>query len=395
MTSQTPEIDKVRLVAVSRRSAIIGPIAANIAFVLELTLVPLLLPAIQVQFGLSISELAWVFNSYGIAVAVGVLLGGCCGDALNTRKVFGYGVVFFAAGSLLVAAADSFPSLIIGRTIQGFGGGIFAPLLPLLLTRASPQNPGRVLIIWGSIAGYVAAFAPLFFGTLLGEQNWNIAFIFIAIVAVVALKILYGSKVTEDNVPRSNPKANYLELFQSRHLWLAFIYVFCTYGSITYYLFRLPVWLSNNEVKVASVGFALSIMWLTFSGLSTLLRNMVDSPHIRTIMLAAPLLIAAGLPLSYFSENLLLLVLSTVLVGSGLACSNAPSTQLILRFAPTGMSAISTSLDITFARLGGIATVAILAETEFAYAVPTICLLCLVAAFCALSASKGLVDSTT
>lgn len=394
MTSHTPEIDKAGREAVLLRRVIIGPIAANIAFVMELTLVPLLLPAIQFQFGLSIGELAWVFNSYGIAVACGVLLGGWSGDAFNTRKVFGYGVAIFAAGSLLVAAADSFETLIIGRALQGFGGGIFSPLVPLLLTRASPLKPGRVLIFWGSIAGYVAAFAPLFYGNFIGELGWNIAFIFIAIIAVIALLILTGSHVTDDIAPYSGPTADYSELFRTRNLWVTIVYVFCTYGSITYYLFQLPVWLSNNEIKTASVGFALSILWLTFSSLSTLLRNMVDRPHIRTIMLAAPLLIVAGFSLSYYNENLLLLVLSSALVGSGLACSNAPSTQLILRFAPKGMSAVSTSLDITFARLGGIATVAILAETEFAFAASAIFLLCLVAAFCALTASKGLAHGT-
>lgn len=392
MTSHTPKIKQAELVATSPRHAIVGPIAANIAFVMELTLVPLLLPAIQLHFGLSIGELAWVFNSYGMAVALGVLLGGWCGDAFDTRKVFGYGVAFFAAGSLLVAAADSFEALIIGRILQGFGGGIFSPLVPLLLTRALPQKPGRALIVWGSIAGYVAAFAPLFYGTFLGAYGWSIAFIFIAIIAIIAFLVLQGSQITDDRASYAGSTPGYSALFRARDLWVTFVYVFCTYGSITYYLFRLPVWLSSNEVKAASVGFALTILWLTFSGLSTLLRNMVDSHHIRTIMLAAPLLIFAGFMLSDYNENLFLVVLSSVLVGSGLACSNAPSTQLILRFAPRGMSAISTSLDITFARLGGIATVAILAEAEFLHAVPAILVSCLVAGFCALVASKELAD---
>lgn len=390
MTSYTTEIDKAGSVALSTRRAIIGPIAANIAFVMELTLVPLLLPAIQSEFGLSIGGLAWVFNSYGVAVAIGVFLGGWCGDAFNTRKVFGYGVAFFAAGSLLVAAAQSFETLIIGRAIQGLGAGIFSPLVPLLLTRASPQKPGRMLIVWGSIAGYVAAFAPLLYGSFVGEYGWNIAFISIAAIAIIALVVLNRTQVAENPTPCSSSAADYSALFRAGYLWVTFVYVFCTYGSITYYLFRLPVWLSENEVKTASVGFVLSVLWLTFSGLSTLLRNMVDRHYIRTIMLAAPFLIAAGLLLSHYNENLFLLILSSVLVGSGLACSNAPSTQLILRFAPKGMSAVSTSLDITFARLGGIATVAILAETQVAYVVSAICLLCVVAAFCALATGKGL-----
>ena len=48
---------------VSSHTAIIGPIAANVAFVMAITLAPLLLSAIQLQFNLSIGDLAWVFNA--------------------------------------------------------------------------------------------------------------------------------------------------------------------------------------------------------------------------------------------------------------------------------------------------------------------------------------------
>lgn len=390
MTSHTPQINKAGAAVMAPRGLIIGPIAANVAFVMELTLVPLLLPVMQQQLDLSVGDLAWVFNSYGIAVALGVLLSGWCGDVFNTRKIFGLGVAFFAAGSLLVAASDSFEMLIAGRAIQGLGAGIFSPLVPLLLTRASPLKPGRMLIVWGSIAGYVSAFAPLFYGSFFNTFGWNIAFIFIALIAIVALILLTGLQGRDEQAETSPPPKDYFDLFRSRYLWVTFIYVFCTYGCITYYLFRLPVWLSTNEVETASVGFALTVLWLTFSGLSTLLRNMVDGPHIRTIMFASPLLIVAGFLLSHDNENLFLIVLSCVLVGAGFACSNAPSTQLILRFAPKGMSAASTSLDITFARLGGIAMVALLAQAEFTFAIYATGLACLIAAACALMASKAL-----
>lgn len=394
MVTRSPSVDNADPVPASLRRAVIGPITANIAFVIELTLVPLLLPAIQMELGLSISELAWVFNAYGIAVAIGVLLGGWCGDAFSSRKVFGYGVAFFALGSLIVAAAQSFEVLMVGRAVQGFGGGIFSPLVPLLLTRASPRKPGRVLIIWGSIAGYVAAFAPLLYGSVLGQYGWHLAFVLTAIIAGIALFVLSGSRATGDFDRPTTRINDFSALFRTRDLWLTYAYVFCTYGAITYYLFRLPVWLSSHEFNAVSIGFALSVLWLTFSALSALLRNMVDKPHIRAIMLAAPLLITAGFALFYFNQILPLLILSAVLVGAGLACSNAPSTQMILRFAPAGMSAVSASLDITFARLGGIATVAILAEMNFAFGAVAISMSCLVAALCALSAKAEVVDVT-
>lgn len=392
MGLHTSELKKTRPAVVTPRVAIIGPIAANVAFVIELTLVPLLLPAIQKQFGLTIGDLGWVFNSYGFAVAAGVLFGGWCGDAFHTRKVFGFGVALFAVGSLLVAMAESFDALLMGRIVQGLGGGIFSPLVPLLLTRASPKTPGRMLIVMGSIAGYVAAFAPFLFGSMLAEYSWRLAFVLNAIIASIALVILNRATISPGPMPHVGVKKDYSELLRARDLWMTFAYVFFTYGAITYYLFRLPVWLSGNEVSEASIGLVLSVLWLAFSVLSALLRNFVDRPHIKTIMLAAPVLIIVALPPLAYSENLSLVMLSAVLVGSGLACSNSPSTQLILRFAPKGMSAVSTSLDITFARLGGIATVAILAGTRPTYATAAVCIMCFLAAFCSRNVSKRLTE---
>jgi len=393
MSAVSSEGSKTDVVPARQRKAMIGPIAANIAFVIELTLVPLLLPSMQLQFGLSVGALAWVFNAYGIAVALGVLLGGWFGDAFNVRKVFGIGVAFFAIGSLLVGVSLGFETLIVGRVLQGFGAGVFAPLVPLLLTQASPLRPGRVLIVWGSVAGYIAAIAPLFYGRVLGEQGWQLAFFLTALIAMIALIALTRSRMTDAEKAAPIAERNYADLFSAHDLWVTFLYVFCTYGAITYYLFRLPIWMADHGVTAATVGLILSALWLTFSGLSTMLRNLVDGSSIWVIMLAAPILIAAGLPLSSFHDNLIIVVISAICVGAGLACSNAPSTQLILHFAPQGLRAISTSLDITFARIGGILSVAILAEAKIVYASTAIGLLCVIAVLCALSASRKVVKA--
>ena len=383
-----PENNLAGSMSVSSRKVILGSITASIAFVLELTLVPLLLPAIQTQFDLSISELSWLFNSYGAAVAVGVLMGGWLGDTFNTKRVFGVGVMFFAFGSAVVAYGGVYEAIIAGRVMQGFGGGVFSPLIPLLLTRSSPNRPGKILIVWGSVAGYVAAFAPFLYGSTLAIYNWNLAFVIFAAISLAALAIINFSLAEDEPASLTKSGPSYFRLLRSRDLWVMFGYVFCTYGAITYYLFRLPLWLAENDFRVASIGFSLSTMWLSFSVLSTLLRNKVDEPHVRGILLAAPVLIASGFPLAYFCQDIACLVLASMLIGAGLACSNAPSTQLILKFAPKKMRAASVSLDITFARLGGVAFVAVLSQSLFGYAVVAVVVMCLFAFLCALAAAR-------
>lgn len=370
---------------VSSRRAIIGSIAVSIAFVMELTLVPLVLPAIQTEFGLTVGQLAWVFNSYGISVALGVLLGGLLGDLFGIRKVFRTGVLFFASGAFIVAFAQNYETVLTGRVLQGFGGGVFSPLVPLLLTRALPQRPGKILIIWGSIAGYVAAFAPLGLSRALSEFGWQSAFILFAIASIVALAIMGKlKKGTHEHLPQTLP--NLTKILRVRRLWLVYGYIFCTYGSIIYYLFKLPLWLADLGYGVMPIGLVLSMIWLSFSVAGTLLRNWVDSHFIRAIMLVAPLVIAASFPVAYFADNIVWFMLSAALLGTGFATSNAPSTQMVLKFAPLGMSAISTSLDITFARLGGVVTVTLLAQSQIATSVVLLLVMALLAVVCVLKA---------
>lgn len=357
----------------------IGPIAVSIAFVMELTLVPLLLPSIQREFDLSIIELAWIFNFYGIAVAIAVLLSGWLGDLFDTEKVFAFGVIIFAAGSTFAALSDSYLTLVIGRALQGFGAGIFSPLVPILLTRAAPHRPGKVLIVWGSLTGYAAFTAPLIYGNLLPSGQWRVAFISFTVISVTALLLLQMARLSADALLQKHAPINFRAFFRSYRLWLIYLYIFATYGSFTYYLFHLPLWMSDTGYSPQFIAIAISTIWLSFSIVSTSLRNLVDRSAVKQIMLTAPLLIAAGYALSYFCSAETCTLLSSVLIGSALACGNSPSTQLVLRFAPDGMNAIAASIDITSARLGGVALVAILAPLNFGAGVIVISLMCLFA----------------
>lgn len=345
------------------RFAILGPVLAQIAFVMELTLVPVLLPSIQTDFGLSLLATALVFNAYSIAMAVGIVACATGGDRFNPSKVFSLGVVLFLAGSVFIYTATDNSALIIGRVCQGLGAGLFSPLIPVLLTQAAPDKPGRTLILWGSTAGYIAALAPLAYGTILTEASWNMAFLFIAFVAGLSLLLGTISKWTGTAAPLAKTATSYSAIFGSKKLWLTFAYIFTTYGAITFFLFRVPLLLAESGRDIAGVSLVMSMLWLSFSILSALLRNLVDNHRLRLIMVSAPILITVGLLLA-FSTNFFLLMFSACLVGCGLACSNSPSTQMVLRFAPPGLSALATSIDISAARLGSIVTVTALADVD-------------------------------
>jgi len=355
---------------------------------MELTLVPLLLPIIQHHHLLSVRQLAWFFNSYSIAVAFGVLLGGWVGDIFGVRRVFGIGVAMFAIGAVVVAFAQGYPGMITGRALQGFGGGFFSPLVPVMLTSALPMRPGKILVIWGSITGYCAAFAPLAMGPAVSVIGWQTVFVLFAALAGIAL-YLTGQNTSGEPIATRRMSPGLRPLLGAYQLWFVFGYVFCTYGAITLYLFELPFRLTDIGFGAVAIGGLLAVMWFSFSVVGTFMRNTVDGPHLHKIVYAAPLLIFAGFLAGWYSDQVTFLVLSAAFLGAGFACGNAPSTLLVLKFAPEDLKAFSTSLDITFARLGGVAAVGLLAWMNAGNSVLVVACLSFVAAGLALMFSRG------
>jgi len=166
-------------------------------------------------------------------------------------------------------------------------------------------------------------------------------------------------------------------------IWLVFGYIFFTYGCITFFLFSLPLQLAEAEIGYATIGPVLAVMWLSFSVISMLLREMLDGRHLSKIILLAPVFIGAGVFLSQKTGQPARVLPAAVAVGAGFSCSNAPSTHMVLELAPTHLRSMSASLNITCARLGGVATVALFADAEAYQAVVGVAELSIAAVVCA------------
>ncbi|MGA0371190.1 MAG: MFS transporter, partial [Paracoccaceae bacterium] len=180
--------------------AVLSPILASAAFVMELTLVPIVLPLLQTELELTVQELARFYNVYGIAVAIAVLLGGYLGDTLGLLAVYIVGILLFIAGGVILTVAVSELTFIMGRIVQGFGGGLFSPIVPVLLTSILSERPGKILIIWGSVAGIIAAFAPILGGPWISQYGWKTAFYIIAGLSVISLFTLQQKYLQNSNV---------------------------------------------------------------------------------------------------------------------------------------------------------------------------------------------------
>jgi MFS family permease len=87
--------------------------------VLDIAIVNVALPSIQVDLGFSQENLQWVISAYALVFGGFLLLGGRAADLLGRRRIFLAGIVLFTP------VADGWPRVVGGvlilRALQGLG----------------------------------------------------------------------------------------------------------------------------------------------------------------------------------------------------------------------------------------------------------------------------------
>ena len=109
---------------------LIGACSGLFILMLDSTVVALALPSIRHDIGASAEGLQWAMNGYLLAITILVVTAGRLGDMFGRKRLFLFGMVVFALGSVLSACAGDQQTLIAGRVLQGLGA---APMLPLSL----------------------------------------------------------------------------------------------------------------------------------------------------------------------------------------------------------------------------------------------------------------------
>ena len=165
------------MVATERRKWLALGLLSAVQFmvVLDIAIVNVALPSIQVDLGFSEENLQWVISAYALFFGGFLLLGGRAADLLGRRRLFISGLVLFTVASLLAGLAWSDRSLIGARALQGLGAAIISPaaLSILSTTFAEGRERNRALGVWGAVGGFGAAAGVLLGGVLTDALSWE------------------------------------------------------------------------------------------------------------------------------------------------------------------------------------------------------------------------------
>src|SRR6188508_839096 len=118
-------------------------LAVQFMTILDIAIVNVALPSIQVDLGFSQENLQWVISAYALLFGGFLLLGGRAADLLGRRRVFLVGLVVFTVASLLSGLAWSEGALITSRGLQGLGAAIVSPAALSILTTTFAEGSER------------------------------------------------------------------------------------------------------------------------------------------------------------------------------------------------------------------------------------------------------------
>lgn len=177
------------------------------------------IPYIAGSFGATVDEANWVITTYMIANAILIPLTGWLENYMGRVKFLKIFIAIFTIGSLVCALAPSLNMLVLGRMIQGIGGGPMMPISQAILISAFPYNKrGQAMALFGLAVMVFSIMGPTFGGFLVDNLTWQ--WIYFINIPVGVFSIILVHCNIDELKERIIPKKVDFVGFCSLVLWL-------------------------------------------------------------------------------------------------------------------------------------------------------------------------------
>jgi len=143
---------------------------------------------------------AWTTTLFVVASILGAALTARLLQSAGPRGAYLAATLIFAAGTLICALAPSMPVMLVGRSVQGFGGGFLYSLAYALTRLVLPERLwGRAIGLISAMFGISALIGPAIGGVFAEYGAWRAAF-----GSLVPVALLFAA-IALAMLPRRSP----------------------------------------------------------------------------------------------------------------------------------------------------------------------------------------------
>ncbi len=176
-----------------------------VATAFEALAVATILPTTTAELG-GLEWYGWTFSAFMLANLVGITVGGNETDRRGPAAPFVTGALLFAGGLVVSGCAPSMPVIVLGRTSQGFGGGLLSAVAYASIARAYAVDlQPRMLATLSSAWVVPGLVGPGLAGLVAQHAGWRWVFLGLAplpalaaLLVVPALRALSGDAAAAD-----------------------------------------------------------------------------------------------------------------------------------------------------------------------------------------------------
>jgi EmrB/QacA subfamily drug resistance transporter len=195
---------QLRMATPAGRWVLFATVLGSSVAALDGSVVNIALPTIGRDLGADVAGLQWIVNGYLLSLGALILLGGSLGDRFGRRRVFVWGVILFAAASVLCGLAPNLPFLIAARVLQGVGGALLTPgSLAIIQATFHSDDRARAIGAWSGLGGVAFALGPFLGGWLVESVSWRWIFL-INVPLALAVVVVSLRHVPETADPQAS-----------------------------------------------------------------------------------------------------------------------------------------------------------------------------------------------
>ena len=160
---------------------------------LDQTIVATALPTIGRQFH-DVTNLSWVITAYLLASTAVAPVFGTLSDIYGRRAMIITALGLFIAGSILCAVAPNMTVLILGRGLQGLGGGGIMPVVQTVIADVvTPRERGQYQAYFSGVWMAAGIGGPVLGGVFAEHLHWSMIFWINVPLGLISLGMLLAN----------------------------------------------------------------------------------------------------------------------------------------------------------------------------------------------------------